>query len=82
MELLGWVATVISIIGIILNARKNMLCWPTWLVSNVLWVTYFLVLGDFPSIILWIVFSIFNVYGWIQWSKDKRKKINILWQKY
>jgi len=75
MITLGWIATLISIIGIFLNARKNMLCWPIWLVSNVLWVTYFALLGDPPSIILWIVFSIFNVYGWVQWSKDKKLKL-------
>lgn len=73
MEWLGWVATVISISGIVLNAKKNILCWPIWLMSNAAWITYFIIKFDPPSLILWIVFTIFNVYGWIQWRKDKKK---------
>jgi len=72
MVVLGWIATTISILGIALNARKIMLCWPVWLVSNVLWVTYFGIMGDKPSIILWVVFSVFNIYGWVMWSKDRK----------
>lgn len=73
MELLGWIATSISIIGILLNANKNILCWPVWLLSNIAWILYFiLVKWDLPSIVLWIVFAIFNVYGWVQWKKDKK----------
>ena len=71
--LLGWIATAISIIGILLNAKKNIWCWPVWLVSNVLWITYFIILTNPQSITLWVVFALFNVYGWIQWSKDKKK---------
>jgi len=74
--LLGWIATAISIIGILLNAKKNMWCWPVWLVSNVLWVTYFIILANPQSITLWVVFSLFNVYGWIQWRKDEKLKKN------
>jgi len=75
MEILAWIATGISILGIMLNARKDIRCWPVWLVSNVLWIIYFIVLANPPSIILWVVFSAFNIYGWIQWKKDKKPKI-------
>ena len=74
MEILGWIATIISIIGILLNSKKNILCWPVWLVSSLMFVIYFIVLQDNPSILLWVVFSGFNLYGWIQWKKDKNKK--------
>jgi len=74
IELLGWIATSFSIIGIILNARKIIWCWPVWVVSNILWIIYFEKLKMTPSVVLWIVFSVFNVYGWIQWKKDKKLK--------
>jgi nicotinamide mononucleotide transporter len=73
MELLAWIATVISVVGVFLNARKNIICWPIWLISNILWIIYFFLLKNNPSIVLWIVFSFFNIYGWTQWSKDKNK---------
>jgi nicotinamide mononucleotide transporter len=76
MEVLAWIATVISIVGIILNAKKIIYCWPVWVVSNILWIIYFASLDMIPSVVLWIVFTIFNIYGWRQWYKDiniKRK---------
>jgi nicotinamide mononucleotide transporter len=72
MEVLAWIATVISIIGIILNAKKQISCWPVWIVSNILWIIYFASLDMTPSVVLWIVFTIFNVYGWRQWYKDNQ----------
>jgi nicotinamide mononucleotide transporter len=74
MDLLGWAATATSIIGIGLNARKNIYCWPVWLLSNVLWISHAIILKDAPSIFLWAVFGISNIYGWFQWKKDKNKK--------
>ena len=72
MLILGYLAAFVSLMGIILNARKIMACWPIWLLSNVMWITYSGIEGDVPSIILWTTFSIFNVYGWWKWRQDKK----------
>jgi len=58
MLILGYLAAFVSLMGIILNARKIMACWPIWLLSNVMWITYSGIEGDVPSIILWTTFSI------------------------
>jgi len=70
MIFLGYFAALVSLIGIILNARKHILCWPIWLFSNALWIYYSFIEGDIPSIILWTMFSIANIYGWRTWKKD------------
>jgi len=72
--ILGYLAAIVSLIGIVLNAQKHMSCWPVWLVSNVMWITYSVIEGDVPSIVLWVTFSIFNIYGWIKWKKDRKPK--------
>lgn len=74
MVLLGYVAAFISLIGILLNASKNILCWPIWLVSNALWIYYSHMEGDLPSVILWIMFSATNLWGWYSWSKLSKKQ--------
>ena len=76
MEIIGWIATVLSIIGIVLNAKKLISCWPVWLLSNVLWIIYFVNMWNPQSLILWIVFFAFNIYGWVQWKKDKKTDDN------
>ena len=74
MELISWIATMFSIAGILFNSRKIIWCWPIWLISNILWIIYFAHLKMTPSVVLWIVFSIFNVYGWVQWNKENNLK--------
>jgi len=73
LDILGYSSFVVSLIGILLNAKKKISCWPVWLVSNAGWIVYSLIQKDVPSIVLWITFSAFNVYGWIQWRKDKQE---------
>ena len=71
MIYLGYFAALISLIGIVLNAKKIMLCWPIWIFSNILWIIYSLMEKDFPSVFLWVMFTFANIYGWIQWRKNK-----------
>lgn len=74
LALLGYIAAVVSATGIILNAKKIMACWPIWIFSNFLWITYSGIEGDVPSIVLWSLFTLFNIYGWWQWKKDRKPK--------
>lgn len=34
MELLGWLVTAVALIGVVLNARGNIVCFYLWVVSN------------------------------------------------
>lgn len=73
LDILGYGSFIVSLIGILLNAKKNILCWPIWLASNAGWIVYSIIQRDVPQVILWIAFSAFNVYGWMQWKKDEKK---------
>jgi len=77
LQLFGYLAAFVSLVGIILNAKKNIWCWVIWLFSNAMWITYSAIEGDVPSIVLWTLFSIVNVYGWVQWIKDKKPLTNV-----
>lgn len=67
-EVVGWLATSLSLLGIFLNAKKIIACWGVWLISDVAWIIYFLNPVDPQSLVLWIVFIGFNIYGWVQWK--------------
>jgi nicotinamide riboside transporter PnuC len=73
MNLVGWLASILSIFGVFLNARKNIWCWYIWIVSNIIWLIYYYDKKDFPAIVLWVAFTGFNVYGLIMWKKEKKK---------
>ena len=60
------------IIGTILNARKNILCWPIWTLASIVWIEYGITTRQ-NSIILTNVFMIFaNVYGIYKWEKEAK----------
>jgi nicotinamide mononucleotide transporter len=70
----NWLGTAFSISGIFFSAKKNILCWPIWFVGCIFWLIYVIPIGDWPQIILWIVFSISNIYGWYEWAKKENKR--------
>lgn len=71
--MLGYIAMASSFIGIFLNAKKNIWCWFFWIVGSILWVINFAVIenakDNIPSIALWSIFTLFNIYGWNEWKK-------------
>lgn len=72
MSVVSWIAVTLSLVGIFLNARKNILCWPVWVASNVLWLIVSAVPNlNVPQTILWASFLVANFYGWINWIGDR-----------
>lgn len=65
----GWIAAAISILGIVLNAKHNKLCWPVWIVSSLIWVCLAFVICDWPQVVLWSAFVVANFYGWKSWNR-------------
>lgn len=59
----------LSVLGLFLNAKKNILCWPLWILGNITWIWYFIP-NEIPALILNGVFFLVNIYGWIEWSKN------------
>ena len=68
LELIGTAATVIAVLGVILNNSRLIWCFPLWIVSNSLtaWIHYrtqiwSLLLRD-------LIFLALAVWGWWLWS--------------
>lgn len=68
MKTLGWVATILSITGILLNANLIIWCWSVWILSNVFWIIWSINKKEWSQLVLWIIFLITNIYGWYQWG--------------
>lgn len=72
MEHFDIIALIFSLAGIYLNAKKIIWCWPVWIGSDVFWIIYFLPKQEWSSIVLWLVFGLMNIYGWLQWKKSAK----------
>ncbi len=68
LTIIGWIASVISFIGIFFNAFQMIICWPIWCVANGFWIYWAWKKNEMSQVVLWVVFTLANIYGWYQWS--------------
>ena len=71
MEDAGAAATVV---GIWLTTRRNLLCWPVVLVSDVLYLMVFFRVRLYSDAMLQVFFLVFTLYGWWYWSRGVREE--------
>ncbi len=69
MEYAGVVTTVV---GIWLTTRRNLLCWPVVLISDLLYLVVFYRVRLYSDALLQIFFLVFTLYGWWYWWRGVR----------
>jgi len=69
---IGWIASLLSILGAIFNARKSIIGFWLWIVANFIWLIVSLIRKDYAQVILWITYIITSSYGIYCWSKEKK----------
>ena len=73
MIIASWIATSLSIIGAILNAKKSIHGYWVWIISNLLWMVLALIRQDIAQAVLWIVYVVISIYGIYCWAKKGKK---------
>jgi len=71
---LDWVATTFSLVGCLLNARKKISCWIVWSTGNLIWMWLAFHRKQDAQLVLWFVYSLFNLYGYQQWKSQSHPK--------
>ena len=71
IEILGWIATAILLIGYYLNAKKYISSFIIWFIGNTLMGIYAYVIESFSVVALSIVLMVLNLYGYNNWKSDK-----------
>lgn len=74
MAFIPWIASALSILGLFLNARRHIYCWPVWLASNVLWIAHCVGVREWAAVVTWGLFLVFNAYGLYAWRKGAEEK--------
>ena len=68
--ILDIIASVLSVTGVILNARKIVFCWYLWIINDLIWIGYSIAEGRVFFLIMWIVFLITNLYALYEWKNN------------
>ncbi len=67
--LIEWLATILSVIGVIFIARKNIIGFYIWIVSNFLWIYFGIVKESYGIITLFTIYLGTSIYGIYKWKK-------------
>jgi len=71
IEILGWLSTVLVLIGYIFNAKSRyILAMIAWIIGDIGWITYDLFIDNFSHMALSLVIISINIYGIINLKKN------------
>jgi nicotinamide mononucleotide transporter len=65
---------ITTVVGIWLTTRRNLLCWPVVLVSDLLYLVVFYRVRLYSDALLQIFFLAFTLYGWWYWWRGVRQE--------
>lgn len=79
MLTLGWISTILVLIGYIANARGYYL-WAmiTWIAGDLGWIAYDIYIDNYSHMVLSLVIITINIFGIIRLCKklSRKKKFN------
>lgn len=64
-----WTATIVALIGTILNCKQIRACFYLWCVTNVMWLIWDACCGLWSRCVLDAVQLVLAVYGIYEWKK-------------
>lgn len=70
IDIISVIATICSLYGNYLVIKKNKFGFVIWLISNILWILInFIGVLNISQVIMFIIYGILNIYGWIKWKQ-------------
>ena len=63
-----WVATVLAVVGVLLNNARIRWCFPLWFVSNVISLAYHIRARLWGLVVRDMIFVALAIAGWFQWG--------------
>jgi nicotinamide riboside transporter PnuC len=66
-----WALTILSIVGVILNIKKNRLCFWIWGFTNGAWCVVDFHYGFYAQASLFLIYFVLAIYGIVSWRNEK-----------
>lgn len=65
-------ATILSLAGNYLIAKKSIIVFPVWITSNVLWIIVNILSTFNPSMVaMYVIYCVMQTYSWYEWKKTE-----------
>lgn len=75
IEILGWLGTVLVLLGYILNSKQNHYhAMFVWIIGDIMWISYDILRHIYPHLFLSSIIIILNLYGIYNIIKKKRNE--------
>jgi nicotinamide mononucleotide transporter len=71
------ILTLLALVGVVLNIKKNIWCFYIWLVTNSCWAIVDFYKGIPAQGVLFTIYVGLAVYGIIEWRKEKKKCLTL-----
>lgn len=72
IEVLGWIATALLLVGYWLNAKKKISSWFFWMIGNSLMLGYAVLIESNSVAFLSVVLIALNIYGYFSWKNESK----------
>jgi hypothetical protein len=64
IEALGWIGTVLVLIGFWANSNlRHHLAMATWIIGDIIWITYDIFIENWSHLVLSAIIIVINIYG-------------------
>ena len=74
LEIIGTIATVLAIIGVLANNRRKRICFAIWICSNTLTLIIHAQTGIWSLLVRDAIFLILAVEGWVRWGRRDKER--------
>ena len=68
-EIIGIIATILAVVGVITNNRRLRVCFLLWLVSNGLTGAIHAQAGIWSLLVRDVIFFVLAIEGWFKWGR-------------
>lgn len=69
-DLLTWICTSFSLLGVILNIKKKRSCFYIWTVTNGIWAGVDFYKGIYAQALLFAIYFLLALWGIYEWRKE------------
>ncbi len=70
-----WVIAALSLIGVMLNIRKDKRCFIFFAIGNAGWIVIDMMIGLYAQVLLFSVLTVFSLYGYITWRREEIRAV-------